>query len=79
MDWLLSLDSALFRLANNALANSACDWLMPQLSGHRLFVPALLVVAILFCWRGGARARLFVFFALLAVVLAVVTPRLRLP
>lgn len=69
MDWLPALDLALFRFFNQRLANPVFDWLMPLLSGHRLFVPLVLGVLLLLAWRGGARGRVMVGFAFLAVVL----------
>jgi membrane-associated phospholipid phosphatase len=44
MHWLLSLDTALFRFINGALANPFFDWLMPVLSG--IGVPWLVAVVI---------------------------------
>ena len=69
MDWLPALDLTLFRFVNQTLANPAFDWLMPLLSGHRLFVPALLLLAALLIWRGGLRGRVCVAMLFLAVVL----------
>lgn len=69
MAWLQSLDTALFRFVNQSLSNSCFDWLMPVLSGFALFIPALILLGILFVWKGGARARLCVFFLLLVTAL----------
>ncbi len=69
MDWLPALDLSLFRFVNQTLANPAFDWLMPLLSGHRLFVPVLLLAAALLVWRGGTRGRVTVLLVFLAVVL----------
>jgi len=59
-DWLQSLDAALFRFINLKLACPALDALMPNLSNHDLFIPALILLALILCWKDGARGRLFV-------------------
>ena len=69
VDWLHSLDVALFRFINLKLACPALDALMPRLSNHDLFIPALAVLAAFLCWKGGARGRLFV--VMICLVLAV--------
>lgn len=67
MNWLQTLDTALFRFGNQSLTNPVFDWLMPKLAGHSLFVPGLLVAAGALLWKGGRRGRIFA--VLLAVVL----------
>ena len=67
-DWLQSIDAALFRFINLKLACPALDALMPPLSGQVLFVPFLVLLAALLCWKGGVRGRLFV--VMLGLVLA---------
>jgi len=69
LDWLQSLDTALFRFVNLKLACPVLDGLMPRLSNHDLFIPALAVLATFLCWKGGVRGRLFV--VMMALVLAV--------
>ena len=69
MAWLQSIDTALFRFVNQTLSNPCFDWLMPMLSGFALFIPALILLGVLFVWKGGARARLCVFFLLLVTAL----------
>jgi membrane-associated phospholipid phosphatase len=59
MDWLASLDIALFRFINLTLSNPFFDWLFPFLSWNSLFVPVVLLVAIGLIWKGGARGRIF--------------------
>ncbi|HEU0011773.1 MAG TPA: glycosyltransferase family 39 protein [Verrucomicrobiae bacterium] len=67
-DWLQSLDTGLFRFINLKLACPALDALMPKLSSHDLFIPALIALALLLFWKGGVRGRLFV--VMLGLVLA---------
>ncbi len=69
MSWLQAIDTTLFRFINQSLANPLFDWLMPRLAGHALFVPALLVLALLLIWKGGRRGRVFVFLLVLIVSL----------
>lgn len=67
--WLQSLDAALFRFINQSLSNPFFDWLMPVLSGNKLFVPAVIVASALLIWRQKGRGALCVAFILLAVAL----------
>lgn len=69
MHWAQALDVWLFHLVNPALSNSFLDTVMPFLSGNRFFAPALILICILLCWRGGARGRLCVLMLVLAVAL----------
>ncbi len=69
MDALQAIDLALFRFVHLGLKNPAFDWIMPLFSSHPLFVPILIALGIGLLWKGGARARLLVFF--LVLVLAV--------
>ena len=69
MNVLQSIDTAMFRFGNQSLSNPCFDWLMPVVSGNALFMPALLVLAALLLWKGGARGRIFVAFILLALLL----------
>jgi len=69
MQWAQALDVRLFHLINPALSNSFFDSVMPFLSGNRLFGPALILICVLLCCRGGARGRLCVFMLILAVAL----------
>jgi membrane-associated phospholipid phosphatase len=70
MTELQSIDTALFRFVNQSMANPVCDWLMPRLAGHPLFVPVLLLGALWALWRGGRRERVFVLLLLIAIGLA---------
>ena len=65
MDALVALDTALFRLVYEQARNPLFDWLMPILSGHPLFYPAVLLLAAVMLWRGGRRARLCLLLLLL--------------
>jgi len=67
MTWLQSLDTAGFHWVNQAWANPLFDQLMPFLSGNRLFGPALVLTALLLCWRGGARGRVCLLMLVLLV------------
>ncbi len=67
MDFLQSLDAALFRFINVKLENGFFDWLMPVLSWHWLFPPLVLLLAAGFLWAGGRRGRLCVLLIALAV------------
>jgi 4-amino-4-deoxy-L-arabinose transferase-like glycosyltransferase/membrane-associated phospholipid phosphatase len=67
--WLQSLDTALFRLINQSLSNPLFDWLMPVLSGNKLFVPAVIVASVWLIWKQRLRGALCVAFILLAVAL----------
>jgi 4-amino-4-deoxy-L-arabinose transferase-like glycosyltransferase/membrane-associated phospholipid phosphatase len=68
MHWLQTLDIDLFRFANLKLANPVFDVVMPFLSGNRLFIPLLVLVAALLLWKG--RVRGLVCLAMAIVVLA---------
>lgn len=70
MDWLRSIDTALFRFFNQSLANPVFDTLMPWLSGNRLFLPACVLLAIGLIWRGGLRGRLCALMLFLLVLVA---------
>jgi 4-amino-4-deoxy-L-arabinose transferase-like glycosyltransferase/membrane-associated phospholipid phosphatase len=68
MVWLQTLDVRLFQFINHTLSNPVLDVVMPFFSGNRLFVPALVVLAVLLLKKGGVRGR--VFLVVLALVLA---------
>lgn len=65
MENLLALDIALFRLIHDQWQNPLFDWLMPILSGHPLFYPAVIMLAACMLWRGGRRAGLCLLMLLL--------------
>jgi len=65
MESLLALDIALFRLIHDQWQNPLFDWLMPLLSGHPLFYPAVVTVAAFMLVKGGRRARLCLLMLLL--------------
>ena len=67
--WLQSLDAALFRFINQSLSNPFFDWLMPVLSGNKLFVPAVIVASVWLIWKQRTKGALCVVFILLAVAL----------
>jgi membrane-associated phospholipid phosphatase len=70
MHWLQSLDTALFRFINGALANPFFDWLMPILSGNGVpWLPAVIVaVPAVFIW-GSTRLKICALLMLLVVAL----------
>lgn len=70
MQWLQSLDTALFRWINTSWANPVFDVLMPWLSGNRLFVPLLLLLGAVYLWRQRGRALLVLLMVGCAVGLA---------
>jgi membrane-associated phospholipid phosphatase len=69
MSWLQSLDVTLFRFINQTLSNPVFDWLMPFLSGNRLFMPALALAGAWLVWKRRRRGVLCVLFLILAVAL----------
>ncbi len=70
MTWLLQTDLRLFRWINEAWSNAFFDWLMPFLSGNRLFVPSLLLLVAVCMVKGGRRIRVCLVMVALAVGLA---------
>ncbi|MBI5799711.1 MAG: phosphatase PAP2 family protein, partial [Verrucomicrobia bacterium] len=68
-DWLQSLDAALFRCINQSLSNPFFDWLMPVVSGNKLFVPMVIVASLALIWRQRTKGALCVAFILLVVAL----------
>jgi membrane-associated phospholipid phosphatase len=69
MDWLHSLDVAGFRFFNSTLSNPLFDWAMPFLSWNKLFIPAVILLAIGLVWKGGPKGRLFVTLMLATVAI----------
>jgi membrane-associated phospholipid phosphatase len=71
MQWLQSLDTALFHFVNGTLSNPVFDWLMPLLSGGhgalRWFTIAVVVIFIVALIRGGARGRICAILILVVV------------
>jgi undecaprenyl-diphosphatase len=71
MQWLQSLDTALFHFVNGTLSNPVFDWLMPLLSGGhgalRWFTIAVVVIFITALIRGGARGRICAILILVVV------------
>jgi 4-amino-4-deoxy-L-arabinose transferase-like glycosyltransferase/membrane-associated phospholipid phosphatase len=67
LPWLQSIDAALYRFINLKLSCSFLDKVMPWLAGNVGFIPAVVLLALAFLWKGGARERLFV--VVLALVL----------
>ena len=67
--WLQSADAALFRFLNQSLSNPLFDWLMPILSGNKLFVPMVLLAAATLIWKQRTKGALCVAFVLLVVAL----------
>ncbi len=69
MEWLHSIDVAVFRLINLHLANPVFDRVMPVLSGNTLFLPALLFISLWVLWKGTLRARACLVFCVVVVAL----------
>jgi len=61
------LDTALFRFINDTQANSVFDQVMPFASQNRYFAPAVVIGALLLCWKGGRRGRVCVLMAALLI------------
>jgi membrane-associated phospholipid phosphatase len=72
MDELLSIDVSVFRFINLSLSNSFFDRTIPFFSGNALFIPAIIVIALLMIWKGGVRGRLCA--GLLLLIIAVGDP-----
>jgi membrane-associated phospholipid phosphatase len=70
MQWLETLDVALFRWINRDLSNPVFDAIMPFLSGNAFFFPAVAVLAGYLVWKGRARAVAFLLLLALAIALA---------
>ena len=67
MDWLYSVDLAAFRLINITLSNPLFDRVMPFFSDNKLFIPAVVILAIALLWKGSARGRIFVLMLLVVI------------
>ncbi len=67
MDFLISIDTAVFNFCNQTLSNPVFDQLMPFLSGNKLFIPGAAVLAAFLVWKFKARGVLCVLFSLIAV------------
>jgi membrane-associated phospholipid phosphatase len=67
VDWLQTVDVALFRFINETLSNPLFDGLMPFASGNLFFLPAVLGLALWMVWKGGTRGRLCVLMLALIV------------
>jgi 4-amino-4-deoxy-L-arabinose transferase-like glycosyltransferase/membrane-associated phospholipid phosphatase len=69
MAWLQSIDVSLFRWINISWGNSLLDKLMPQMGDPSWLYAALLLLAVVALWKGGARGRLCVLMAALSLCL----------
>ncbi|MBI3418167.1 MAG: glycosyltransferase family 39 protein [Verrucomicrobia bacterium] len=58
MDAVQAIDDQLFLFVNHSLSNPLFDWLMPFVSDTPLFRPAIALLLLLLCWKGGVRGRL---------------------
>lgn len=67
MSFLKSIDTGLFNFLNQSISNPVFDWLMPFLSGNKLFVPFVIFMAAFVIWKYRARGVLCVVFCLVAV------------
>lgn len=72
MSALQSIDETLFRFVNEKLANPVFDVVMPFLSGNKLFVPAIVITAILVVWRCGLKGRIYA--VMIAILLSTGDP-----
>jgi membrane-associated phospholipid phosphatase len=69
MFWLQSIDLVLFRWINQSLTNSVFDLLMPVLSDPKLVLLPVVISAPFLLWRGPARLRACLLFAVAVVIL----------
>jgi len=69
MEWLFSIDVAVFRWINASLSNRLFDVLMPFLSHAPFFWPTVLLMLLIVIFRGGPRSRVWVTFIVLGVIL----------
>jgi membrane-associated phospholipid phosphatase len=69
MSWPEAVDTAVFRFFNQTLSNPVLDRVMPFFSGNPIFIPAVALMALLFLWKGGTRARVFVVLLLMIFAL----------
>lgn len=67
MSWLQGLDESLFRFINQTLSNPLFDVLMPWLSGSRIFIPLVIIGAVILIRRQRSRAVLFLLMLGIAV------------
>ncbi|HWY31270.1 MAG TPA: glycosyltransferase family 39 protein [Candidatus Acidoferrum sp.] len=71
MQWLQTLDTALFHFVNRSLSNPVFDWLMPIVSGGhgalRWFTIAVVLGFVIAMVRGGARGRICALMLLIVV------------
>lgn len=70
VETLARTDIAIFRWINQGKDSPWLDAVMAFLSGNPYFVPALVLVAILLVWKGGARGIVFVVVMSIAAALA---------
>ena len=64
---MISWDIDLLHRINREWTSPLLDWLMPAVSAIDAWMPVLIVVALIAAWRGGARARLMLLCAALAL------------
>lgn len=70
LNWLLAIDTALFRLLNSTLTNPVFDVVMPFVTNSRNWLVPLAILAIFMLWRGNARERLVALLVILSVTTA---------
>lgn len=70
VEWIKAADLAVFRWINRDWAHPAADSAMAFLSGNPMFVPALVVVAVVLVARGGPRGLICLLMMALAAGLA---------
>ena len=66
-EWLQSWDASLFTTINQTWAHPALDYFFAIISSQRLWIPIIILGALLLAWRGGLRGRIFLVMAALAV------------
>jgi undecaprenyl-diphosphatase len=66
---MLELDQTVFWWINRDATSPFLDWLMPVASAIELWMPVLVVIAIVTAWRGSSRARWMLLCLALAIAL----------
>jgi len=73
IDFLYSIDVAIFFFINHTLANPVLDWLMPFLTDLNKQKPVLVVVILLvgwILWKGGAKGRATIGVLIVTIIIS---------
>ena len=69
MEWLGSIDAALFNFLNQTIGNRFLDAVLPMFSWNVFFIPCLAIASLALIWKGGVRGRIFVVLSFLVLVI----------